>query len=157
LKDEHRPTVRRWAPALSSLVREDVDSDDIAADEISSYVNVTFEADLAVALTKEFYGLKESTNPEINRRGVRIVWIEHAKTGELVPVTLRGGVATSEDSNDLPEDLNEKTDNVNTPLLMPLPLSGRPQDGRMRISELIFRYILSNTETCFNRDGRYQH
>jgi hypothetical protein len=147
LKDEHRQTVRRWAPSLSSLVKEDVESDDIAADEISSYVNVAFETDLAVALTRDFYGLKESTNPEINRRGVRIVWIEHAKTGELVPVTLRGGVATAEDSNDLPEDLNDKNDNANTPLLMPLPLSGRPQDGRMRIFEVIYRYILGHTET----------
>ena len=134
LKDDHRQTIRRWAPSLSSLVKEDVESDDIAADEISSYVDVTFETDLAVGLTRNFYGLKESTNPETNRKGVRIVWIEHAKTGELVPVTLRGGVATAEDSNDLNEDLDEKNDNVNTPLLMPLPLSGRqPQDGENRI------------------------
>ena len=84
---------RRPGLSLNSLAKEDIETSTIAIDEISSFVNVSFEADLTISSSREnkLIGLHERTNPETNRKGARIVWVEHAKTGELVPVILRGG------------------------------------------------------------------
>ena len=122
---------RRPGLSLNSLAEEDIETSTIDIDEISSFVNVSFEADLTISSSREnkLIGLHERTNPETNRKGARIVWVEHAKTGELVPVILRGGVAIAEDENNTQEDSKKDTDDVNTPLLLPPSLSGRYQQG----------------------------
>jgi hypothetical protein len=118
---------RKQAPTLISLTKEDVESETVDFSEISAYVSVAFETDLSLALTKEsvLVGLHERTNPEVTRKGVRIVWVEHAKTGELVPVKLRGGVAIAEDENVPEESDDNNNDDPNTPLLLPPSLTGK--------------------------------
>ena len=122
---------RRLAPALSSLAKDDIEFDEITPAEISEFVNVNFEADLSSALTRENASstFLEKTIPETNRKGVKIVWIQHAKTRELVPVSLRDGLTATDDSADLAENSNDSSDDVYAPLMMPLSLSDRELDG----------------------------
>ena len=122
---------RRPAPALSSLAKDDIEFDDITPAEISSFVNVHFESDLSSLFSNEnkVGGLIEKTTPEKNRKGVKIVWIQHAKTRELVPVTLRDGLTLADESADLAENSNDSSDDVYAPLMMPSSLSDRELDG----------------------------
>lgn len=122
---------RRSAPAFSSLARDDIEFDEITPAEISMFVNVNFEADLSSALSREntTSSFIEKTIPETNRKGVKIVWIQHAKTRELVPITLHDGLTNVDDSADLAENSNDANDDVYSPLLMPSSLSERDLDG----------------------------
>jgi hypothetical protein len=72
---------RKQAPNMNSLAGEDIESAILELSDVASYVNVAFDVDLTQA-----NGLHGRTNPEITRKGARVVWVEHAKTGELVPV-----------------------------------------------------------------------
>lgn len=44
---------RKQAPSLISLTKEDVESETVDLSEISAYVNVVFENDLSLGLSKE--------------------------------------------------------------------------------------------------------
>ena len=130
---------RKLAPALSSLAKDDIEFDEITPAEISVFVNVNFEADLSYALSRgnTTSTFLEKTIPETNRKGVKIVWIQHAKTRELVPITLRDGLTTADDSADQAENLNDSSDDVYAPLMMPSSLSDRELNG-----DYCVRYIL---------------
>ena len=61
--------------------------------------------------------------------GLRIVWVEHAKTGDLVPVVLHGGVVVEDVDDNVYKKKNDDEDEnlieVDNPLLSyPPPLGG---------------------------------
>lgn len=59
--------------------------------------------------------------------GSNIAWVQHAKTGELVPVVIMGGEETNE--TDREENMDSKnTDQAKVPLLRPSPLITTYQD-----------------------------
>lgn len=122
---------RRSSPFFSALAKEDVEYDDIELADVPSYVNISFENHVTLALSGEGNTEKhfERSNPETDRKGVRIVWVEHAKTGELVPVAVRDGGAFAEDSSQVPEEVSDNGDDANSPLLMPPSLSGKQLIG----------------------------
>ena len=127
---------RKSALSFHALAKEDVGSEAIEPSDIASFVNVVLEADLSLSLSRDNIAtaLYEKTNPEVDHKGARIVWVEHAKTGELVPVILRGGMTVTEDSDDSPEDHKKESDSPNTPLLMPPSLSGK--EGKLLINNV---------------------
>lgn len=118
---------RKSTLSLHALAKEDVGPESIELMDIESFVNVALEADLSLSLSRDniLIALHERTNPEMNKKGARVVWVEHAKTGELVSIVLRGGMPVAEDSDDSPEDPKLESDDPNIPLLMPLSLSGK--------------------------------
>ena len=62
--------------------------------------------------------------------GANIAWVQHAKTGELVPVVIRGGDASDEQEQE-EADKNNNNDQQRQPLLLPTPLiaSGADVEG----------------------------
>ena len=143
-------TQRKLSPFFSALAKEDIEYDDIELADIPSYVNVSFENHVTLALSGErsTENYFERSNPETDRKGVRIVWVEHAKTGELVPVALRGGVALVEDSSQIPENVSDDNDDVNSPLLMPPSLSGRQLNGNSQYLCVVLNTLLCHPSTA---------
>jgi len=116
------PQARRVPSTFDRLTREDVDqtSSLSVGDELTSFVRVYFgdgldggvasSGPLAVAVASgggEGSMAVAGTDPEMRRDGSRVVWVENARTGELVPVYLRSGAADDRSSRAANAEVDE--------------------------------------------------
>lgn len=102
-------TIRRLAPPLNAIVREDVEEGSISLNILSSSflenngsgtsssnlfssndnnINIPNHSPLVNPIS---YARGRRTDHETTRSGYRLVWAENVKTKELVPVQLRNG------------------------------------------------------------------
>jgi hypothetical protein len=122
--------VTRVAPGINSLARDDFDGDDsIPMAEVASYMRVYFNGgfDGNSSLTVPDVN-KDLLDPEMARDGTQRVWVEDARTGELMPTKMRYGSATGNDDDNEDNLANEGEDGEDSILLLPAPLGKRGSD-----------------------------
>jgi len=129
-----------------------VDRDDILPQDLPIGEEVSFVSSLFGDYTDSYNGLRASIigelQPEVSRSGNHVVWVENARTGELMPVLLdaAGGGADDNggDERDNTEEGNEEDEN--SPLILPSPLDDSDGNGGMMKDSEVSSTSLINIE-----------
>lgn len=88
---------RRFAPPLNSINREDIEEGSLQVAEISSFVQADFEllgdaygntsafasANNSATVNPLFYAQRVSAEPEVDKKGYRVIWAENIRSGNL--------------------------------------------------------------------------
>ena len=128
---------RQKMPGLVNVDRDDILHQDLPVGE-----EVPFVSSLFGDYTDSYNGMRASIigdlEPELSRSGSHVVWVENARTGELMPVLLdsAGGGADDNggDERDNTEEGNEEDEN--SPLILPAPLDDGDGHKDSEVSKL---------------------
>ena len=131
---------RRLAPPLNSINKEDIEEGSLQVAEISSFVQVDFEslgdaygntstsasANNSATVNPLFYAQRVGAEPEVDKKGYRVIWAENIRSGELVPIRFReGDIGDSLNGNVEGGDLSEGEDEDDKLPLLPPSLNSQ--------------------------------
>jgi hypothetical protein len=111
-------------PSLNSLPREDVDERELLLSEVPAYLSNSLWSNPKAYNVGGMYAHSVEiapTAPQTSKDGGRVVWVENARTMQLVPLLLHRGSLGEEESDEINDDLNDFNNAV--PLAIPLPSS----------------------------------
>ena len=129
---------RQKMPGLVNVDRDDIMAQDLPIGEEVPFVSAYFGdyTDSYSALRANASLVNGQLEPELSRDGSHVVWVENARTGELLP-TLLGSLGTSNDDDADGERDNNDPDaeyDESSPLVLPKPLDDSEEDNKFLVT-----------------------